>query len=102
VIPQLRDWHQRYQAAGPTIIGVHSPEFFWERSIDSVVAAAKKVGIEFVVVQDNDHAVWKRYGIRGWPTALLIDRRGAIRYRHIGEGASEETEDMIRQLRSSR
>jgi peroxiredoxin len=101
VIPQLRDWHQRYGAAGLTIIGVHSPEFFWERSKDSVAAAARKLGIDYPVVQDNDHAIWKRYGVRGWPTALLIDRQGVIRYRHIGEGAYEETDTAIRQLLSA-
>jgi alkyl hydroperoxide reductase subunit AhpC len=98
VIPQLRAWHERYQSTGLTVIGVHSPEFFWERGGQSVAAAARKLGIQYPVVQDNDHAIWNRYGIRGWPTTLLVDRHGTLRYRHIGEGAYEETEEMIRRL----
>jgi peroxiredoxin len=100
VIPQLRAWDERYRAAGLTVIGVHSPEFFWERSRDSVAAAARKLGIGYPVVQDNDFAIWKRYGIRGWPTTILVDRRGILRYRHIGEGAYDEMEALIRQLLS--
>jgi hypothetical protein len=98
VIPQLRAWDERYRAAGLTVIGVHSPEFFWERSRDSVVAAARKLGVGYPVVQDNDFAIWKRYAVRGWPTTFLVDRRGILRYRHIGEGAYDETEGLIRQL----
>jgi alkyl hydroperoxide reductase subunit AhpC len=98
VIPQLRAWHERYEARGLTIVGVHSPEFFWERSRDSVVNACTQLGVRYPVVQDNDMAIWKRYGVRAWPTAVLIDRVGIIRYRHIGEGAYEEMDAMIRRL----
>ncbi len=90
--------HERYEGAGLTIIGVHSPEFFWERRSESVAAAAQKIGIRYPVVQDNDFAIWNRYGIRGWPTTLLIGRQGILRYRHIGEGAYKETEAMIQRL----
>jgi hypothetical protein len=83
---------------GLTIIGVHTPEFFWERSTDSVSAATRKLGIRYAVVQDNDSVIWRRYGIRGWPTTVLIDRRGILQYRHIGEGAYGETEAMILRL----
>jgi len=98
VVPQLRAWHDTYESAGLTIIGVHTPEFFWERQNQSVVDATRKLGIRYSVVQDNDSVNWRRYGIRGWPTTLLVDRRGILRYRHIGEGAYEETEAMIRRL----
>ncbi len=98
MIPQLRDWHQRYQADGLTIVAVHSPEFPWERSHDRVLGATRKAGILYPVVQDNDHAVWRRWGIWAWPTTFLVDRRGIVRYRHIGEGAVEATETAIRQL----
>jgi len=66
-----------------------------------VVGAARTLGIDYPVVQDNDHAIWKQYGVRGWPTTLLIDRDGVIRFRHIGEGAYQETEAVIRQLLSA-
>ena len=98
MIPQLRDWHERYRRAGLTVVGVHTPEFLWEKSSDRVVAAARQLGVRYPVVQDNDYAIWKRYGIRGWPTAVLVDRKGIVRFTHIGEGAYEETESVIRRL----
>jgi AhpC/TSA family protein len=98
VIPQLRAWHERYEAAGLRVVGVHSPEFFWERSHERVVEATRRLGIRYAVVQDNDFAIWKRYGVRAWPTAVLVDRQGVVRYRHIGEGDYEATEAMIRRL----
>jgi len=98
VIPQLRGWHDKYEAAGLTIVGVHTPEFFWEKPHDKVVAATKRLGIRYAVVQDNDSAIWKRFGIWAWPTAVLVDRKGIVRYQHVGEGAYEETESLIRRL----
>ena len=98
MIPQLRAWHERYEASGLTIIGVHSPEFFWEHSRDNVAAAVRRLGVRYPVVQDNDFAIWKRFGVRAWPTAVLVDRSGAVRFRHIGEGAYAETEELIRRL----
>jgi hypothetical protein len=98
VVPQLRAWHARYAREGLTIIGVHSPEFFWERSLASVKAAVEELGVSYPVVQDNDFAIWKRYGTRYWPTALLVDRRGTVRYYHIGEGAYQEFEAVIQRL----
>jgi hypothetical protein len=98
VIPQLRDWHARYQRDGLTIVGVHTPEFLWEKPYDKVAAAAEKLGIRYPIVQDNDSKIWDRWGVRAWPTTVLVDKRGTLRYRHIGEGAYPETEGMIRQL----
>jgi hypothetical protein len=94
----LRDWHGRYEAGGLTIVGVHSPEFFWEKPRDKVVDATTRLGIRYPVVQDNDLKIWNRWGVRAWPTLVLVDKRGVVRYRHIGEGAYEETEAMIRRL----
>jgi AhpC/TSA family len=98
VIPQLRVWHDRYAASGLTIVGVHTPEFTGEKPYQSVVAATLKLGIRYAVVQDNDHAVWKRFGVWAWPTTILVDKKGVARYRHIGEGAYEATEAMIERL----
>ena len=98
MIPQLRVWHERYASSGLTIVGVHSPEFFWEKSASGVTAAVKKLGILYPVVQDNDFAIWKRYAVRAWPTRVLVDRQGVVRFQHIGEGAYDETEALIRQL----
>jgi alkyl hydroperoxide reductase subunit AhpC len=98
VIPQLRVWDERFGREGLTIIGVHTPEFLWEKSYEKVVAASRQLGVRYPVVQDNDSAIWKRFGIWAWPTAVLIDKKGTIRYHHIGEGAYEETESVIRRL----
>jgi len=102
VIPQLRVWHERYERAGLTIVGVHSPEFVWEKRRDAVVDATRALGIRYPVVQDNDHAVWRRFGVWAWPTAILVDRKGVVRGSHIGEGAYEETEAMILRLLAER
>jgi hypothetical protein len=102
VVPQLRGWHERYGPAGLTIVGVHSPEFLWERAPDRVLAAVRELGIRYPVVLDNDFAIWKRFGVWAWPTAVLVDRRGVIRHAHIGEGAYAETEAMIRRLLDER
>ncbi|MFQ5745132.1 MAG: redoxin domain-containing protein [Acidobacteriota bacterium] len=98
MIPQLRAWHEKYEEAGLTIVAVHTPEFFWEKPHRKVVEAVKEFGILYPVVQDNDWAIWKRFGIRAWPTAVLVDKKGIVRYRHIGEGAYEKTESVIRRL----
>ena len=94
----MRAWHDKYERSGLTIIGVHSPEFFWEKPLDKAKTATEKMAIKFPVVQDNDFENWHRYGIRAWPTIVLIDRRGIVRYNHIGEGAYNKTESIIKQL----
>ncbi len=98
MIPQLRAWHEKYEQAGLTIVGVHTPEFFWEKPYAKVVAATRELAILYPVVQDNDSAIWKRFGVWAWPTAVIVDKRGIVRYQHIGEGAYEETESLIRRL----
>ena len=102
MIPQLRAWHDRFEGAGLTIVGVHSPEFLWEKPRERVVAAVRELGIRYPVVQDNDFAIWKRFGTWAWHSAVLVDSRGVIRYTHIGEGAYAETEAMIRRLLDER
>ena len=98
MIPQLRDWHGKYEKEGLTIVGVHSPEFFWEKPYDKVVAATRELRVTYPVVQDNDFAIWRRYGNWAWPSAVIVDKKGVVRYTHIGEGAYRDTEDVIRKL----
>ena len=98
MIPQLRVWHRKYEAAGLTIVGVHTPEFLWERPYDRVVEAARRLDIRYPVVQDNDSVLWKRFGVWAWPTRVLVDRRGIVRFSHIGEGAYAETEALVTRL----
>ena len=79
-------------------MGVHTPEFFWEKPYDRVVAAVRGLTIPYAGIQDNEWATWTRYGVRGWPTAVLVDRRGIVRYRRVGEGAYRSTEAVIQRL----
>ncbi len=94
----MRDWHARYEKTGLTIVGVHTPEFFWEKPYDKVVEASGRLGLRYPIVQDNDWAIWNRWSVRAWPTLVLVDRRGVVRHRHIGEGEYEQTETIIQRL----
>ena len=94
----MRNWYDKYEKRGFTIVGVHSPEFFWEKPLDKLKAATAQLGIRYPVVQDNSFEIWKRYTIWAWPTTILIDKKGIVRYSHIGEGAYEKTESVIKQL----
>lgn len=96
----MRGWYDKYEKQDFTIIGVHAPEFAWEKPLDKVKAAAAQLKVRYPVVQDNDFAIWKRYGIWAWPSLVLIDKKGIIRYSHVGEGAYDKTEAMIQQLLS--
>ena len=98
MIPQLRDWHARYEKQGLTIVGVHSPEFFWEKPYDKVIDATKKLGVRYPVVQDNDLATWNAYGNQYWPAEYFVDARGRVRFAHFGEGSYGEKEKVIREL----
>ncbi|MBI4447854.1 thioredoxin family protein [Candidatus Woesearchaeota archaeon] len=99
-LPYLTAWDKKYRDKGLVIIGVHTPEFEFEKKYENVKAAVKKYGIEYPVVQDNDYATWRAYMNRFWPHKYLIDSEGYIRYDHIGEGAYEETERKIQELLS--
>jgi len=102
VIPQLRDWHAKYEKEGLTVVGVHSPEFWWEKPYDKVVAATRELGVTYPVVQDNDFTIWRRFANWAWPSAVIVDRKGVVRYTHVGEGAYAATEDVIRKLLAER
>ena len=94
----MRGWDEKYREAGLTIVGVHSPEFLWEKPYERVVKATQELGVRYPVVQDNDFAIWRRYGNWAWPSAVVVDKKGVVRYTHIGEGAYRDTEDVIRRL----
>ena len=97
-LPFLQEWYDRYADEGLVIVGVHTPEFEFEKIFDNVVEASKDEGVVWPVVQDNDFAVWRSYSNRYWPAKYLIDQTGVIRYTHFGEGKYAETEEMIRKL----
>jgi len=94
----LRDWHYKYKEQGLVIIGNHYPEFSYEKDLDKLKQAIIDLDVPYAVAQDNDRANWGAYKNRYWPTLYLIDKRGHIRYVHIGEGAYEITEAAIRDL----
>ena len=97
-VPNLRVWHDRYAADGLVIVGVHSPEFDYERDPANVAAALRDQRIAYPVALDPDHRIWRAFDNHYWPSFFLYDRSGARRYTHIGEGAYATTEDAIRQL----
>lgn len=100
--PYLNAWYDSYQDDGLVVIGIHTPEFEFEKNVDNVAQALKDFEIEFPVMQDNDYATWKAYGNRYWPHTYLIDHNGQIVYDHIGEGNYEETEAKIKELLAAR
>ena len=98
MIPSLRGWHNKYGDQGLVVIGNHYPEFSYERDLDNLKEALVRLDVPYAVAQDNDRKTWRAYRNRYWPTLYLIDKRGHIRYVHIGEGAYEETELAIQAL----
>lgn len=98
MIPSLRGWHETYGAQGLVVIGNHYPEFNYERDLENLKRAVVELDVPYPVAQDNDGATWNAYGNRYWPTLYLIDRRGHLRYQHIGEGSYAETEAAIQAL----
>ncbi|MBI1961398.1 MAG: thioredoxin family protein [Parcubacteria group bacterium] len=101
-LPYLTAWHTKYRTQGLEIVGVHTPEFDFEKDPENVQAALEKWDISYPVVQDNDYATWRAYGNRYWPRKYLIDIDGYIVYDHIGEGGYRETERKIQELLSER
>lgn len=97
-LPHLKAWDERYRGQGLTIVGVHTPEFPFERDAGNVADAIEQNGLRYPVAQDNDYATWNAYANQYWPAKYLIDARGRVRYTHFGEGDYEETELAIRQL----
>ena len=96
--PYLRDWHEKYADKGLVILGVHTPEFEFEKVFDNVVEAVEGFGLKYPIVQDNDFGTWNAFSNRFWPAKYLIDVNRTIRYSHFGEGAYDKTEAAIREL----
>lgn len=97
-LPYLRDWNEKYKDKGLVIIGVHAPEFEFEKGEKNVAQAIKDFQITYPVVQDNNFATWRAYSNRYWPAKYFIDKEGYIRYHHFGEGAYDESEKVIQEL----
>ncbi len=98
VMPSLKEWHAKYAEQGLVIIGNHYPEFSFEHDLTNLKAAISENDIQYAVAQDNNGDTWRAYNNRYWPTLYLIDKKGHIRYVHIGEGRYQETEAAIQTL----
>jgi cytochrome c biogenesis protein CcdA/thiol-disulfide isomerase/thioredoxin len=97
-LPYVRAWDQRYRKDGLTVVGVHTPEFAFERDAGNVERAIGQNQLHYPVAQDNDYATWDAWGNQYWPAKYLIDARGRVRYAHFGEGDYDKTESAIRAL----
>jgi len=97
-LPYLREWDERYRDAGLTIVGVHSPEFAFERKESNVRENVRELRLRYPIALDNDFATWSAWHNQYWPAKYLLDRSGRVRYYHFGEGDYAETEAAIRTL----
>ena len=101
-LPHLTAWDEKYSDEGLVILGIHTPEFEFEKKYENVVFATEKFGIEYPVVQDNEKEIWDDFQNRYWPRKYIADHEGYIRFDHIGEGAYKETEEVIQLLLKER
>lgn len=101
-IPYLREWNDKYSDKGLVIIGIHTPEFEFEKDKENIKDAMERFGVTWPVVMDNDYGTWRAYKNRYWPRKYLIDIDGYVVYDHIGEGGYETTEMKIQELLQER
>lgn len=97
-LPYLNDWYQKYHDKGLEIVGVHTPEFEFEKNIDNLKKAVADFELKYPIVQDNDYKTWRAYNNQYWPAKYIIDSKGTVRFTHFGEGAYDETEQIIQDL----
>ena len=97
-LPYVRAWYEKYKDQGLVVIGVHAPEFAFEKDIDNVKRAVKDLKVDYPVAIDNDYAIWRAFDNRYWPAHYFIDAQGRIRHHHFGEGEYAESEEIIKQL----
>jgi thiol-disulfide isomerase/thioredoxin len=97
-LPYLRGWSEKYKEQGVVVIGVHSPEFSFEKDIARVRQATKQLHVPYPVLIDSNHAVWRSFENQYWPATYVVDGQGRIRFHQFGEGRYEETERAIQQL----
>ena len=97
-LPYVRAWAEKYKGKGLVVIGVHSPEFEFEKSLDNVRHAVKDMNIDYPVAVDSDHAIWRAFRNNYWPALYFVDAQGLIRHHQFGEGSYEQSERIIQQL----
>jgi thiol-disulfide isomerase/thioredoxin len=98
--PYVRAWAEKYKDQGLIVIGVHAPEFSFEKNIDNVRWAVKEMRIDHPVAVDNEHAIWRAFKNNYWPALYFVDSQGRVRHHHFGEGSFEQSEMVIQQLLS--
>jgi thiol-disulfide isomerase/thioredoxin len=96
--PYVRAWAQKYKDQGLVVIGVHTPEFSFEKNVDNIRRAAKEQGVEYPIAIDSDYGIWDAFNNRYWPALYFIDAQGRIRHHQFGEGEYEQSEAVIQQL----
>ncbi len=96
--PYIKDWYAKYKDKGLIVVGVHTPEFEFEKNIDNVKDAAQRFGLQYPIAIDSDFKTWQNFNNRFWPAHYLVDKEGIVRSFHFGEGAYQETENDIRSL----
>ncbi len=97
-LPYVREWANKYRAAGLVVVGVHTPEYPWERSLPALREAITKWQLTYPIVADNGYAIWNAFGNQYWPAHYLFDAKGKLRYTAFGEGDYVQQEKMIQQL----
>ncbi|MBL0795271.1 MULTISPECIES: cytochrome c biogenesis protein DipZ [Pseudomonas] len=97
-LPYVKEWEKKYGKDGLVVIGVHTPEYGYERIIDNVKDQVHKLGITYPVAIDNNYAIWRNFDNQYWPAHYLVDAKGQVRYTHFGEGSYQAQEQMIQQL----
>jgi len=97
-LPYVRAWADKYKDKRLVVIGVHSPEFAFEKNIDNVRRATKEIGVQYPVAVDSDYAIWRAFGNEYWPALYFVDAQGRIRHHQFGEGDYEQSETVIKQL----
>jgi thiol-disulfide isomerase/thioredoxin len=97
-LPYVKAWAQKYRDQGLVVIGVHAPEFAFERNVDNVKKAVHELGVDYPVAIDNNYAIWRAMDNQYWPAHYFIDAQGRIRYHHFGEGDYAKSEQVIQQL----
>jgi thiol-disulfide isomerase/thioredoxin len=96
--PYVRAWAEKYRDQGLVVIGVHAPEFAFEKNIDNVRRAVRDMRIGYPVAVDNEHAIWRAFNNNYWPALYFMDAQGRVRHHHFGEGSYEESEKVIQDL----
>ncbi len=97
-LPYVKAWADKYRSQGLVVIGVHAPEFAFEKDLGNVRQSVADLKIDYPVAIDNNYAIWRAFGNQYWPAHYFVDARGRIRHHHFGEGEYEQSEQVIRQL----